>query len=84
MIGIKKHFVKAHLWLDLTLSLRGCQFWPTPGGGVSDLIPHPLGNQGMSCFKLYIAIHELDLFRNEAHMQKIGQIFKKLNEISRF
>ena len=48
----------------------GCQFHLTPGAGVSD---SPLGNQGMSGFRLHVAIYKMDLVRIWAHMQKIGQ-----------
>ena len=47
----------------LNLSPRGCWF-------------RPLGNQGRSCLRSYVAIHKLDLFRNGAHMPEIGQNFK--------
>ena len=75
-----KNWVRFWDWNLLTLPPRGCRFCPTLGGY---LIP-PHINEGRIGFRPYVAIYKLDLFKNWAHIPKIGQKFQKLSEISRF
>ena len=78
---VQQCFQRSHLDLiSLTLSPRGCRLFHARGGGIWS----PLGNQERSGFRPPVAKYKLDLFRNWAHMQKIGQKLKKLSEISRF